>query len=57
MIQSLNAELPDRIFTDVQIDGEYHRLETNKIQVDILPNPLTYWWHSILTIFILNCCP
>lgn len=40
MIQSLNAELPDRIFTDVQIDGEYHRLETNKIQVDILPKSL-----------------
>lgn len=40
MIQSLYAELPDRIFTDVQIDGEYHRLETNKLQVDILPKSL-----------------
>jgi YegS/Rv2252/BmrU family lipid kinase len=40
MIQSLSAELPDRIFTDVQIDGEYHRLETNKIQVDVLPKSL-----------------
>ncbi|MCY1484732.1 Diacylglycerol kinase [compost metagenome] len=40
MIQSLNAELLDRIYTDVQIDGEYHRLDTNKVQIDILPKSL-----------------
>lgn len=40
VIRSLNAEFPDKIFTDIQIDGEYHRLDTNQLQVDILPNSL-----------------
>lgn len=40
LIQHFKAEFPDNIFTDIQVDGEYHRLKTNKIEVSILPNSL-----------------
>lgn len=39
-IQSLFIHQPERIYTDVQIDGEYYNLKTNKIQIEILPASL-----------------
>ncbi|AWI25271.1 diacylglycerol/lipid kinase family protein [Flavobacterium pallidum] len=36
LIRSLEAELPDRIFLDAQIDGEYYNLKTNKIKVGMI---------------------
>jgi YegS/Rv2252/BmrU family lipid kinase len=33
-------ELPENIFTDVQIDGEYYNLKTNKITISVLPKSL-----------------
>jgi len=40
LVQNLNIEFPDKIFTDIQIDGEFYNLKTNKIAVSILPNAL-----------------
>lgn len=39
-MQSLFIHQPERIFTDVQIDGEYHNLKTNEIHIRILPAAL-----------------
>lgn len=36
LIQSLHLEQPETIFMDVQIDGEFHNLKTNKISISIL---------------------
>ncbi|MFY7666133.1 diacylglycerol/lipid kinase family protein [Flavobacterium sp.] len=36
LIRNLDAELPDRIFLDAQIDGEYHNLKSNKIKAGII---------------------
>jgi diacylglycerol kinase family enzyme len=36
----INMELPENIFTDVQIDGEYYNLKTNKITISVLPKSL-----------------
>lgn len=36
LIRNLEAELPDRIFLNAQIDGEYYNLKTNKIKVGII---------------------
>lgn len=33
-------ELPDKIFVDIQLDGEYHNLKTNKIEVSVIKNGL-----------------
>jgi len=40
LIQNLRIEMPDRIFTDVQIDGEHYNLKTNCIAVCIVPKGL-----------------
>jgi len=40
LIQNLKIEMPDKIFTDVQIDGEYHNLKTNIIQVSVIQKGL-----------------
>jgi len=40
LIQNLNIEFPEKIFTDIQIDGEFYNLKTNKIEVSILPKAL-----------------
>ena len=40
LMQSLFIHQPERIFTDVQIDGEYHNLKTNEIHIRILPAAL-----------------
>jgi len=39
-IQKLRIDMPDKIFTDVQIDGEYHNLKTNIIEVSVVANGL-----------------
>lgn len=39
-VQSLFIHQPERIYTDIQIDGEYHSLKTNKINIEILPAAL-----------------
>lgn len=40
LIDHLHIELPEKIFTDTQIDGEYHNLKTNKLQVSIIKQGL-----------------
>lgn len=40
LVQKVSIELPENIFTDVQIDGEYYNLKTNKIEVEIIKNSL-----------------
>lgn len=40
LIQNLKIEMPDKIFTDVQIDGEHHNLKTNIIEVSIVKKGL-----------------
>lgn len=40
LFQKCQIEMHEKIFTDVQIDGEYYRLHTNKIDVDILKKGL-----------------
>lgn len=36
----LHLELPEKIFPDMQIDGEYHNLKTIQIDISILPTAL-----------------
>lgn len=40
LIQEMKIEQPERIFTDVQIDGEYYNLKTNKITISIIKKGL-----------------
>ena len=40
LIQKLSIEIPSNIGTDIQIDGEYHNVRTNKIDVSIIRNGL-----------------
>lgn len=40
LIEKLSIEMPDKIFLDTQIDGEYHNLKTNKIEVAIIKSGL-----------------
>lgn len=40
LIQNLQIEMPDKIFTDIQIDGESHNLKTNIIDVSIIKEGL-----------------
>lgn len=40
LIQKLSIEIPNRINTDIQIDGEFHNVRTNKINVSIIKNGL-----------------
>lgn len=39
-IKELKVELPENIFTDLQIDGEYHRFHTNIFDISVLPDCL-----------------
>ncbi|MGK4567792.1 diacylglycerol/lipid kinase family protein [Flavobacterium sp. 3HN19-14] len=41
LIRDLEMEMPDKIFLDIQIDGEYYNLKTNTIKVGILESGLT----------------
>ncbi|MHA3789495.1 diacylglycerol/lipid kinase family protein [Flavobacterium hauense] len=41
LIDKLHLELPEKIFPDVQIDGEYHNLKTVHIDIYLLPKNLT----------------
>jgi len=40
-VDKLHLELPEKIFPDVQIDGEYHNLKTIKLDISLLPMSLT----------------
>ncbi len=40
LIQKMSIEIPNKIGIDIQIDGEYHYLKTNKIDVSIIKNGL-----------------
>jgi len=40
LVQNIAIEFPEKIFTDIQIDGEFYNLKTNKIAVSVLPNAL-----------------
>lgn len=40
LIEKISVEMPDKIFLDAQIDGEFHNLKTNKIDVSIIENGL-----------------
>lgn len=40
LIDNLHIELPEKIFTDAQIDGEYHNLKTNSLKVSVIKSGL-----------------
>jgi diacylglycerol kinase (ATP) len=40
LIKSIKIEEPDTIFIDIQIDGEFRKLKTNKIHVSLIPKGL-----------------
>lgn len=40
LIRKIDIELPDKIFLDIQTDGEYHNFRTNKIRVEVIKNGL-----------------
>lgn len=40
LIEKIGIEMPEKIFLDTQIDGEYHKLKTNKIEVVIIKSGL-----------------
>jgi diacylglycerol kinase (ATP) len=40
LIENIAIELPEKIFVDIQLDGEYHNLKTNKINVSVIKNGL-----------------
>lgn len=39
-IRHIDIEHPDKIFLDIQTDGEYHNFRTNKLQVEVIKNGL-----------------
>lgn len=41
LVDKLHLEVPEKIFPDVQIDGEYHNFKTINIDISILPKNLT----------------
>lgn len=40
LIENINTEMPKKIFLDTQIDGEFHNLKTNKIEVSVIKSGL-----------------
>lgn len=40
LIENIYIEMPEKIFVDIQIDGEFHNLKTNKIEVSIIKSGL-----------------
>ena len=40
LVHNLVVEYPEKIFTDCQIDGEYHFLKTNKMGITVIQNGL-----------------
>ena len=40
LIQKMSIKIPNKINTDIQIDGEYYNIKTNKIDVSIIKNGL-----------------
>ena len=40
LIENINIEIPEKIFLDTQIDGEFHNFKTNKIEVSIIKSGL-----------------
>ncbi|MBW1658627.1 diacylglycerol/lipid kinase family protein [Flavobacterium plurextorum] len=41
LVQNLCVEMPNRIFTDAQIDGEHYKLRTNSCRISVAPAVLT----------------
>lgn len=40
LTDNLHLELPEKIFPDVQIDGEYHNFKTIRLEISIIPEAL-----------------
>ncbi|AWH83930.1 lipid kinase [Flavobacterium album] len=40
LVRDVNIQMPENIFTDVQIDGEYRQLKTNTFTIGVLENAL-----------------
>lgn len=40
IIERCNITMPEKIFTDIQIDGEFHNLKTNQIEVGVAKKAL-----------------
>ena len=40
IIEQCSITVPEKIFTDIQIDGEFHNLKTNQIKVGIAKKAL-----------------
>ena len=40
LIENIAIELPEKIFVDIQLDGEYHNLKTNKMEISVIKNGL-----------------
>jgi diacylglycerol kinase (ATP) len=45
LIEKISIEIPEKIFLDTQIDGEFHNLKTNKIEVAIIKSGLEVLIH------------
>lgn len=40
LLEKISFEMPDKIFLDIQIDGEYYNFKTNKVEVNIIKSGL-----------------
>lgn len=40
LVEKISFEMPDKIFLDAQIDGEYYNFKTNKVEVVIIKSGL-----------------
>jgi len=45
LIEKLHIEMPEKIFLDIQIDGESHNLKTNKIEIAVIKSGLEVLAH------------
>ncbi len=41
LINNISVEIPDKIFIDIQIDGEHHNLKTNKMNISLIKGGLS----------------
>lgn len=53
LIQKMSIKIPNKINTDIQIDGEYYNIKTNKIDVSIIKtirnnNAVTYFKNKLM---------
>lgn len=40
LVEKISFEMPEKIYLDAQIDGEYYNFKTNKVEVEIIKNGL-----------------